>query len=193
MKAIITALGFALLISGCAGSFEKYFDQQQQSGYSEQDYYADDGYVVQEEIVQEPAVTYTPTEEEWQWERVNCAYAPIAEDANIDTQGCGNPYGVTIRARNLKVAYYRYLAYDRQSEYPLYHRLVKKLPQNDYTYNYKPSALDDDWFGTKYEYKGAKQLFITIQDEDCRHQQDYLKFYDLGNGKVRIISAQDPC
>lgn len=63
MKAIITALGFVLLVSGCAGSFEKYFDQQQQSGYSEQDYYADDGYVVQEEIVQEPAVTYTPTEE----------------------------------------------------------------------------------------------------------------------------------
>ncbi len=192
MRAILISLSFLWLLSGCAGSFEKYFNRAN-AGYDEQGYY-DENYA--DEIVDETAYVEQAAPQssvEWEWKRVDCAYKPIAEDANIDTTLCGDPYAATIRARSLRVAYQRYLAYDIQSEYPLAHRLVKKLPNSDYIYNYNPKALDDGWFGTKYEYKSPKELHITIQDDECKHQEDYLKFIDLGNGKVKIISAQDPC
>ena len=194
MRAILISLSFAWLLSGCAGSFEKYFNQAANAGYDEQGYYeeeyaGDEGGYVEQYVEQEVPQSSV----EWEWQRVNCAYNAIAEDANIDTTLCGDPYAATIRARSLRVAYYRYLAYDRVSDYPLSHRLVKKLPRNDYIYNYSPKTLDDEWFGTKYEYKSPKELHITIQDDECKYQEDYLKFFDLGNGKVKIISAQDPC
>ena len=198
MRAFLILLGFIWLLSGCAGSFEKYFNQAANAGYDEQGYYeeeyagdeaVDEGGYVEQYVEQEVPQSSV----EWEWQRVNCAYNAIAEDANIDTTLCGDPYAATIRARSLRVAYYRYLAYDRVSDYPLSHRLVKKLPRNDYIYNYSPKTLDDEWFGTKYEYKSPKELHITIQDDECKYQEDYLKFFDLGNGKVKIISAQDPC
>lgn len=198
MRAFLISLGFIWLLSGCAGSFEKYFNQAANAGYDEQGYYeeeyagdeaVDEGGYVEQYVEQEVPQSSV----EWEWQRVNCAYNAIAEDANIDTTLCGDPYAATIRARSLRVAYYRYLAYDRVSDYPLSHRLVKKLPRNDYIYNYSPKTLDDEWFGTKYEYKSPKELHITIQDDECKYQEDYLKFFDLGNGKVKIISAQDPC
>ena len=198
MRAILISLSFAWLLSGCAGSFEKYFNQAANAGYDEQGYYGEQEYA--DDIIDETGYVEQYVEQEvpqssveWEWQRVDCAYKPIAEDANIDTALCGDPYAATIRARSLRVAYQRYLAYDIQSDYPLAHRLVKKLPKSDYIYKYNPKALDDDWFGTKYEYKSPKELHITIQDDECKHQEDYLKFFDLGNGKVKIISAQDPC
>ena len=209
MKALIASLALLALLSGCAGSLEKYLNKSNQSEYSEdgaQDYGAEQAYddiIVEDNAYAEPqnygiseaygaGDAYTAGDE-WQWERVDCAYKPIAEDANIDTSGCSDPYAVTIRAKSIQVAYYRYLRYDAVSEYPLSNKLLKKLPRSNYIYNYAPRTLGDEWFGTKYEFKGDRELSITIQNNECQHQEDYLRFFKLDGGKVKIINAQEPC
>ncbi len=208
MKTLIASLALLALLSGCAGSFEKYFNKANQSEYSEdgaQDYGAEQAYEdiiidngAQDYDTQGVSETYGADEaytagDEWQWERVDCAYKVIAEDADIDTSGCSDPYAVTIRAKSIKVAYYRYLRYDAVSEYPLANKLLKKLPRSNYIYNYAPRTLGDEWFGTKYEFKGDRELSITIQNNECQHQEDYLRFFKLDGGKVKIINAQEPC
>lgn len=179
---ILVSLG-VFLMSACSGV--KLGNAAYRTDFPEQEVVADE----ESDIVEEEAAPRG----EWDWWRVDCAYEEIADDADVDTSACGDPYAVIINARSMAMAYLKYMRYDQNAEYSLFHALLKKLPQHNYTYNYNPKIISNEWFGTRYVWKSPEEVHIIVQNDECDFQEDYLKFFDLGGGKVKIVSVHYPC
>lgn len=180
----------AFLISACTNI--KLGNAAYRTDFPEQEN-LDSADIIEDEAESEEAESEETPRSEWDWWRVDCAYEEIADDANVDTKACGDPYAVIIDARNLDMAYLKYMRYDQNSEYSLFRALLKRLPKHNYTYNYNPRIISSEWFGTRYSWQSEDEVIITIQNDECNFQEDSLKFFDLGGGKVKIVSVHYPC
>ena len=128
------------------------------------------------------------------WELVDCEF--LMKLWGITEKDCSvmdiPPYFATIDAENIKQAYQQLLLIDDYWTLRKTKFLLKKLPMKNHTHTDKLTSEGVEKYTTTYKWKDEKTLEIHIQHpDDCT--DDYYIFFDLGNGRVKIMRNQETC
>ncbi len=133
------------------------------------------------------------------WELVDCDF--LMKLWGITEKDCSvmdiPPYFATIDAENIKQAYQQLLLIDDYWTLRKTKFLLKKLPMKNHTHTDTLSSEGVEKYTTTYKWKDEKTLEIHIQKNRIQHPDnctdDYYTFFDLGNGKVKIMRYHSYC
>ncbi|MGX2973421.1 hypothetical protein, partial [Helicobacter sp. T3_23-1059] len=133
------------------------------------------------------------------WELVDCDF--LMKLWGITEKDCSvmdiPPYFATIDAENIKQAYQQLLLIDDYWTLRKTKFLLKKLPMKNHTHTDTLSSEGVEKYTTTYKWKDEKTLEIHIQKIRIQHPDnctdDYYTFFDLGNGKVKIMRYHSYC
>ena len=128
------------------------------------------------------------------WEKADCDF--LMKLWGITKERCdmldSSPDIATIEAKNIEQAYQRLLLDDDYWTLKIKEFLLSELPMKNHTHTDKLTSEGVEKYTTTYKWKDEKTLEIHIQHpDDCT--DDYYIFFDLGNGRVKIMRNQETC
>ena len=128
------------------------------------------------------------------WEKADCDF--LMKLWGITKERCdmldSSPDIAIIEAKNIEQAYQRFLLDDDYWTLKIKEFLLSELPMKNHTHTDKLTSEGVEKYTTTYKWKDEKTLEIHIQHpDDCT--DDYYIFFDLGNGRVKIMRNQETC
>lgn len=128
------------------------------------------------------------------WELVDCDF--LMKLWGITKERCdmldSSPDIAIIEAKNIEQTYQRLLLDDDYWTLKIKEFLLSELPMKNHTHTDKLTSEGVEKYTTTYKWKDEKTLEIHIQHpDDCT--DDYYIFFDLGNGRVKIMRNQETC
>lgn len=128
------------------------------------------------------------------WERADCDF--LIKLWGITKESCdmldSSPDIATIETKNIEQAYQQFLLDDDYWTLKIREFLLSELPMKNHTHTDKLTSEGVEKYITTYQWKDEKTLEIHIQHtDDCT--DDYYTFFDLGDGKVKIMRNQETC
>ena len=128
------------------------------------------------------------------WEKADCDF--LMKLWGITKERCdmldSSPDIAIIEAKNIEQTYQRLLLDDDYWTLKIKEFLLSELPMKNHTHTDKLTSEGVEKYTTTYKWKDEKTLEIHIQHpDDCT--DDYYIFFDLGNGRVKIMRNQETC
>ena len=128
------------------------------------------------------------------WEKADCDF--LMKLWGITKERCdmldSSPDITIIEAKNIEQTYQRLLLDDDYWTLKIKEFLLSELPMKNHTHTDKLTSEGVEKYTTTYKWKDEKTLEIHIQHpDDCT--DDYYIFFDLGNGRVKIMRNQETC
>ncbi|MCI5787339.1 hypothetical protein [Helicobacter trogontum] len=126
----------------------------------------------------------------WNWHYTDCNFKNEIDPSKTDTENCGMPTMIVIKAKDIQQAYNLLLLHEKYDK----ELLPNNLPTTNYTYTYIEYVLDGVEFKNvaTFLWHDKHKLQIKIGFADgCTNQ--YFTFFDLGNNQIKIVEQNDSC